>query len=439
MYMNKKLLGAAGTAAAILLSPSVYATNGYFLPGFGIRSMGMGGVGIASGEDAISAAANPANLAKVGSRVDVGLTLFNPERSSNVYGSSPFGFHGGGSSDNTLYPMPEFGLSQVYSPNLTLGMAMVGNGGMNTTYRNNFFNYPLLSVPGQNTTVGVDLMQVLIPLSAAFKVNETQTVGASVVLAVQRFAARGLEAFSFFDTHGFNVTSDPNSVTGKGFDWSYGGGLKLGWEGDYFDRKLTVGAAWASKTYMTRFKKYQGLFAEHGDFDIPENYGLGFALRPNDKWTVAFDITEILYSQVPSVGNPGMSTPLGVSGVPSMNNPIYELGNPQGMGFGWSNQTIYKLGVEFAATENLKLRAGYNYGKSPIKNDQVTFSLLAPATVQEHYSVGFTYKPKKDMEITGDYMYVAPHTQWACGQNLVDCAKISMYQNYLGVNLSWLY
>ncbi|QLQ01512.1 MAG: outer membrane protein transport protein [Thiobacillus sp.] len=41
------------------------------------------------------------------------------------------------------------------------------------------------------------------------------------------------------------------------------------------------------------------------------------------------------------------------------------------MGFGWKDQTIYKLGVNWGVNERLQLRAGYNYGKSPIPDDQL--------------------------------------------------------------------
>jgi len=50
------------------------------------------------------------------------------------------------------------------------------------------------------------------------------------------------------------------------------------------DDKLTVGLTYASKTYMTKFDKYKGLFAEQGDFSIPENYGIGLAFKPAKIW-----------------------------------------------------------------------------------------------------------------------------------------------------------
>ena len=73
----------ATLVAACMAAFPAQATNGYFLPGSGFRSQGMGGVGIAYGRDSLSAA-NPANVVKTGMRGDLGFGVFNPERSAAV-------------------------------------------------------------------------------------------------------------------------------------------------------------------------------------------------------------------------------------------------------------------------------------------------------------------------------------------------------------------
>src|SRR3569623_622685 len=74
----------AALGAACLAAFPAHATNGYFLPGFGMRSQGMGGVGIAYGRDSLSTAANPANAVNTGMRDDLGFAVFNPERHAAV-------------------------------------------------------------------------------------------------------------------------------------------------------------------------------------------------------------------------------------------------------------------------------------------------------------------------------------------------------------------
>lgn len=442
----KHLLKRVALVSTLMSAASAYATNGYFLPGFGAYSMGMGGVGIGFGVDSISSAANPANLSKTGMRGDLDILAFNPVRSAHVYNAPPAispkpGNFGTGlgevDSNRELFPMPNMGFSMPLTPDLFAGVAFVANGGMNTTFKRNFFaqnsnTVPpggFFSDPDYRSTIGVDLAQLLIPVSIAYKPVEKHTFGASVQMAVQRFAAKGLGAFG-----AFGISSDENNLTDRGYDWSYGAGVRLGWQGDFLDDKLTLGATWASKTYMTKFSKYRGLFAEHGDFDIPSNFGVGMALHPTKDLTLALDIERILFKAVKSVGNRGPD----LNSIPAFLYAQNMLGEDAGMGFGWKDMTVYKLGVNYQVTQALTVRAGYNYGRSPIPNDQLTFNTLAPAVVEKHYSLGFTYKVDDNLRLTGIFMHVPENTQHTCGLALVDCVTIKMHQNVVGVSFGWV-
>ena len=63
LFSPKTLAFSLATIAAI--PNSVFATNGYFLIGYGAKSRSMGGVGVAYGQDGLAAAANPAAMADV--------------------------------------------------------------------------------------------------------------------------------------------------------------------------------------------------------------------------------------------------------------------------------------------------------------------------------------------------------------------------------------
>lgn len=434
-------------AVALAVTGNAFATNGYFLPGNGFRSQGMGGVGIAYGRDSLSIATNPANVVNTGMRGDIGIGIFNPERSAAVGAqagqTSVFNFKGEAESDSKYFLMPEMGVTMPLTERLSVGFAVVGNGGMNSTYHENFFSYklgPAPADPPRDAKLGVDMMQLLVPITAGYKLNEDHAIGASLVLAETRFRAYGLDAFA-----AFGISSDPDHMTGNGFDYSYGAGVKLGWLGEFMDDKVTLGLTYASRTYMTKFDKYKGLFAEQGDFDIPENYGIGIAFKPVKNLVIAADVVRINYADVASVGNRGPHTatlPYAVGtaplAIPAWTDPTKLLGADDGMGFGWENQTIYKLGVQYGINQRLLVRAGYNYGKSPIPDDQLTFNTLAPATVEKHYSLGFTYKASEELEITGTYMYVAANNQRAINQNIVGGVEIGMHQNLYAVSLGWV-
>mgnify|MGYP000147276251 CR=1 FL=1 len=431
----KRVLKRAALLSVFTMVTSAHATNGYFLPGFGTRSQGMGGVGIAYGLDSLSTAANPANAINTGMRGDMGFAVFNPERHAKIHDpvGAPAGFFNGDvESDLKYFVMPEMGFTMPLTENLHIALAVVGNGGMNTTYRENFFSF--FGAPPVDTTLGVDMMQLLVPVSVAYKINENHAIGASLVLAETRFRAYGLDTFKEFD-----ISSDEAHLTGNGYDYSYGAGFKVGWLGKFMDDKLTIGLTYASRTYMTNFDKYRGLFAEQGDFDIPENYGVGIAIKPVKNLVIAADVLRINYSDVNSVGNlgPGLaSDPAG--GIPAYADESKMLGLDKGMGFGWTDMTVYKLGIQYGINNKLQLRAGYNYGKTPIPDNQITFNLLAPATVEHHYSAGFTYRANDNLEVTGTYMYVASNSQSACKLNIVDCASFNMHQNVFGLSLGWV-
>jgi len=465
---NQFALGAL--AAALALAQPAWATNGYFLPGYGFRSMGMGGVGIAYGVDSLSVVANPANIVNTGMRADMGVGLFNAKRYAKVGvaagapgfdedggalpGNPGFGFDNGSVSNREWFVMPEMGMTMNLTENLHAGMAFVPNGGGSTVYPENFFNFITTTpeIPGAGATLGGELMQLLVPLTVGYKINENHAVGAALDLAVQRFRMYGLESFTTFSsTFNVPISSDTENMTNKGFDYSYGAGLKLGWLGNFMDGKLSTGVSYTSRTYMTKFDKYRGLLAEQGDFDIPANYGVGIAYKPRKNLVFAADINKIEWSSIAALGNRGPETSIKPYPGPAKKNAIYGImstapgnekyatGNDEGMGFGWKDQIVYKVGVNWGINERLQLRAGYNYGSTPIDDDQLTFNTLLPVTTEKHYTVGFTYKATDELEITGTYMH-APRTsqQSPARQNVVGAVDIGMEQQMFALTLGWV-
>lgn len=379
MIFKSKGWLALSAAGLLTVSTSVLATNGSFMIGSGAGSIGMGGVGVTSPQDSMCVGGNPACLGEFERpQFDVGAGLFRPPRSAatSILSGTPFanGQFQYQASEVNLYLMPSMGFVWPFNDQLSVGIAALPAGGGGVTYRPNFFG------AGFNY-LGTDLVQLIVPITAAFKVNDTHTVGASLVPARQRFLAQGLENF-----RGFSV--EPDFVTGTGHDYANGVGMRVGWAGHFFEKRLTLGATWASKVFMQKFSDYRGLFAEDGSLDIPANYAIGIGIKPLENLTIALDIQEILYSRVPSMGNHSADVnSFNVSGP----GDETALGKPGGLGFGWHDQTVYKLGVAYKPTENWTLRAGYNYGKMPISKDQLLFSLLAPATTEKHYTWGFTY------------------------------------------------
>lgn len=411
-------------AGSALVPAVAGATNGYFSHGYGMKAKGMGGAGVAYPQDALAAATNPAGMAMVGDRLDLGVDYFRPIREATISGT-PGGFSDGTfeSNENNFF-IPEFGYNRMLNPNWSLGVSVFGNGGMNTSYP----NIPLFDQSG-TYEAGVNLEQLIIAPTLAFKPTPKQAVGISLNLLAQRFEARGLQNFA-----GPTRSVDPANVTDNGESFSYGAGVRLGWTGQVTPR-LSLGATYASKIEASEFDEYRGLFPQQGAFELPANYAAGLAFKATPKLNVAFDVERIEYSKSPPTGNPLQNFFAGNL-----------LGSDNGPGWGWTDQTVYKLGVDYAWSPKTVLRAGWNYGKAPIPEDQVMFNIISPATVEHHLTLGATYKLGKDKELTWAYMHAFEKEINGVGSvpgamipgNPPDSdAKIKMYENSFGVALGW--
>jgi long-chain fatty acid transport protein len=123
-----------------------------------------------------------------------------------------------------------------------------------------------------------------------------------------------------------------------------------------------------------------------------------------DKLTVAFDITRIMNSDVQALGNP-ISRTIGTAANPTVGTEP-KLGEQGGGGFGWDDQTVYKLGFAYDWNQKLTLNFGANYGESPIpEGDELLPGAVAPATVEWHATVGLDYKISKKSEIALTYVH----------------------------------
>ena len=72
--------------------------------------------------------------------------------------------------------------------------------------------------------------------------------------------------------------------------------------------------------------------------------------------------------------------------------------------------TVYKIGLNYDYNDTWSFRAGYNYGKAPMPENQVLFNFLAPAVVEHHATVGVSYRPNKNMEWNFNYMHAFSNT-----------------------------
>ena len=363
------------------------AGGGYFVLGYGPLAHQSGGTSTAVGLDAFSGATNPGKLWASGARTDLGMAVFSPYRRIERDGSGTI-YDFDAVSKNSAFFLPEAGVARRINDQLSWGLSLYGNGGLNTEYHENNgvaasnFNPARCGDAPANFlfgcgNLGFDLSQILLAPTLSWKFAEGHGIGVAPLLGYQLFKAYGLQAFE-------GLSSNPDAVSNRGYDHALGAGLRVGWYGRIFSW-LDLGASYSTRVYMERFKKYEGLLADRGDFDIPANYSIGAAIRPLRDLTIGLDIQRIEFGEIKALGNGVQNSLQDPAGSP--------LGSKGGSGFNWCNQTNYRVALIYALKPTLTLRGGYAYGRNPQRDrgpNSVSFNMLAPNPVR-NVTLGFTW------------------------------------------------
>lgn len=403
--MNKQVL-ALSTLSLALASFPVLATNGYWSHGYGPKSKSMAGACVAMPLEGMCNAINPAGAVHLGNDIEVGLSVFAPDHGFHAnddwvppdpaMGGPAHIDDGAHESGKDFFFVPNFNYNRMLDERSSISLTLGGNGGMNTDYDGavfkNFSN-PMMPSTQASEPTGIDLMQGFLGLNYAYKVNENHSVGVMPFLAVQSFEAKGLQPFTPFSKH-------PDKVTNNGREISYGVGVRFGWMGRVTD-KLTLGAAYQTRSYMQEFDDYAGLFAEDGGFDIPANFDLGLAYDFTPDFTLSFGYQRIDYSSVKSLANK--------SDVAFMPGETL-LGCDDCIGFGWKDIDVYRLGAQWAYRDDLVLRAGFSTSSDAFPNSQALLNVLTPAVVRNHFTFGFTKSLNSQDEISVGLTY-APEVE----------------------------
>jgi long-chain fatty acid transport protein len=357
----KKTIKLAVVAALALGTTSVFATNGSTLIGVGAKARGMGGVGIGMSHGAESALANPAMITSVkNTEVAFGGTIFMPNvKNENSLNFGPGGdFSSAATSQADMSVIPSVSIASKINNNLYIGVGMWGTAGMGVDYRD-------AANSGQfNMVTNLQIMQFGVPI--AYKVDGLSLA----VTPVLQYGALDIN----YNNMGTQVGA------GVAQDLQFGYNLGAAYEVDGF----TVGATYKSQIDMEYKGQISGAMGGFGvpnpndKLSTPEEMGVGVSYNTNEH-TFAVDYKRINWSKAKG----------------------YE-------DFQWEDQDVYALGYEYATT-GWAARVGYNYSKSPIREQTMgsmgatgggadmaglinTFNLLGfPATVESHYTLGGTY------------------------------------------------
>ncbi|MDA8244390.1 MAG: outer membrane protein transport protein [Elusimicrobia bacterium] len=348
-----------GTAAAMMwLAAAGYATNGDNLIGVGPASRAMGGTGIAAPQDAISAIfSNPAALSQMeGSQFNFAGTDFSPAVKATVLAPSGGGMPGNwkATSQDAVYAVPAIGVATPMNGNMNFGIAAYGVSGMGVDYRNK---------DPMKTNTKVSVMKFVPAVS--YKSG----------------------AFSY----GLGMDIDYQAADfGSGLSHNYAVGARLG--AGYDAGAWNFGAVYVSPQSVEHKRIYDfdgtGAGGAFNGFDTlklenPAQYGFGASYKGVDKWLFSADLKYIDWANAEGYKD-----------------------------FDWRAQTVFGLGVQNKATEKLTLRAGWNYGKNPVKKHSAFNAMSGMTSVQGKNMSTFGYEYFRIIGFPG---IVENHLSVGCG------------------------
>ncbi len=469
-----KILVVVATVLAMAVAGSANATNGYLTHGVGTKSKALAGSNVADPQEVAVVASNPAGIAFVGERLELGISLFSPMRDYSTtpsqlpdvaysmgaftVGDSTSDPRTGNSisSENELFFIPYVAKSWKHGEQGTIALSFYARGGMNTEWQGGNATFdpdgpgpaPTLtfagtyggSFTGNEGTAGVDLMQGFLNTAYAWNnPSKTVSLGAAAIFGVQRFRAIGVSAFApytktFAESGG---TAFPQHLSNNGYNWSYGIGGSLGFQWNPTS-KFSVALGYTSEIMMTEFDKYRDLFAQKGGFDVPAHLDFGIAFKPTPGVALTAGIQEIFYEGIASVSNPIQylfDCPTAGAGGTDLESC---LGGSRGGGFGWQDMTVYSVGAAWDYGQDWTFRVGASTTDQPIPEDQMTFNILAPGVMEEHYTVGLTRKMGGGNEFNVAFMY-APKVKVSGPQNFdpTQTVQFKMDQWDLEFSYAW--
>jgi long-chain fatty acid transport protein len=370
-------------ALAAIAPGAARATNGMRMIGFSPVQDAMGGVGVGATLDAASLLTNPAGMADLGRRLELGGAYFKPSVSYSATGIVPgmIVAQDGATldSDRGASPIPVVAYVQPLTERLTTGVGVFGVAGMGVDYAANLYNGATLT----------SYMQGRFTPAAAYRVNDRLTLGVTGNLMVAQMK---------YDVAAGAGQAAHDTATSVGVGATFG--LKF-----TPVKRVTLGAAYETRSWFQDFSFtvperpnpfMPGTTIPGGTdtlaFDQPQSATVGVSVTPVDALLVGVDLQWIDWSSTMGDGLPAYSSDASATGAMPFD-------------MGWSDQWVVKVGAQVMPTARLALRAGYNYGQMPLDPDRAFENLAFPAVSEHHVTAGAGYAFSDRLAVNVAWVY----------------------------------
>ena len=353
---------------SIFLMQPAYALNGLKLIGVGASSPVLGGTGTVRAQDTGGLLCNPASIAYVTPRIDAatqfGIIDVKLDTSNAAYGNFRNTTAGEQRSEAETVWLPHLGFCGQYKGTpWYYGFAATVTSGLVVGFKHSRISE---AVTGNTYDKNISLTVIEFIPTVAYKPIPQLSLGVSPVLTMQRFK-------SDFINSGLAETEGGNNA-----DYSWGGGFNVGAIYD-INTYLSVGCAYKSPRWSERFDEYKDVLRDRPN--MPPEYSAGIALMPTDALLIETDVKFIQWRAVDLFRK-----------------------SPEHHGYGWENQWTVGIGVQYTLFDRLKLRAGYNYGRSPVRSGTLFANTMSSLITEHHLGVGVGYDVTK--HVTVDFGWV---------------------------------
>lgn len=392
-------LRAAVTGVFVLIFASMftgpaYSSNGLNLIGFGAESIGMGGADLAVARDTSAMNTNPAGLASIsGSRMDMSgavMHMLSVKHRDSL-----------GNNAEVSNPWVEFasgGYARRWGESpVVLGAGFFVQGGAGNVYKD------LVTPFGTRDELSALFRIAKITPSVAYRVSDALFIGASLQVVYADIRQKVFPNTSFVDA------DDPsNSFFGsevRNMD-GIGVGAKLGILYKLSER-FTVGAAYTTPIRLpledgkvianmqaAELGRVTYRNAEVDGLELPQELGVGMAVRPVRSLLLALDVSWIDWSSSMKRSTLHATDP---------DTPGAPLVFESSSSMNWRDQYVIAIGLAYDATERTILRAGYNYGRNPIPDETLT-PILATFSEQT-VTVGIGHQISREWRIDAAIEY----------------------------------
>ncbi|MFA4916551.1 MAG: outer membrane protein transport protein [Syntrophales bacterium] len=391
---------------------------------YGAKSAGMAGTSIAVGDDTTVMNTNPAAISKIdGRRVDMNLEMmfpFFPFQNKDATGSSTLNDTDG---KHPIYLIPSAGFAyhKKDSP-WYFGIGMFNEGGTGSDYGtlrvdNRFLEMlPAGTLDFSNTEYFSQFGYMKVAPTVAYKITDTITIGVSPQVG---YSMMQMKMPFFMDQAGGGpMGNQPNGLLDTLFNadmdgqaWSISGkvGILYNFQNMYgFGLAYTTPADINLKgdaTMIAPIAQMGGMIPVQtrmtGDFDMkigwPQSVKAGMFMRMKQLggMLVAVDVEWLNWSEYYDE-IPVKLTSVTMNGTAQPDQEFTMKTN-------WKDQWVFKIGMEYPATEHFKLRMGYAYGKNPVPPEGLL--IIMNPSVEHHITGGLGYEVGSNFEFNMAMIY----------------------------------